>query len=279
MPVRVGDNVVMRPDGPPRTAKACASACAAFGLSIGAAWAADLTAPAPEPAPPILPSLSGWYVKAGASWVWTRGSSNLYSQALGEVAVPGGFLPVGVGPGMQIPGRGASYSNYYTVAVMGGYYFTPNWSVEVEGGFPVWSDVRVTGPVPPSGGPPAGTLLAKVMPAGIPITGVYHFTQFGGFQPYLGAGLVPTFALAVRDGYVTGGSYQPALGVVVQGGFDYMFNQHWGVFFDAKQSVASATGNASGINVGPPLGIISASSWIKTTAKPVSFTTGLTYRF
>ena len=88
------------------------------------------------------------------------------------------------------------------------------------------------------------------MPAGIPITGVYHFTQFGGFQPYLGAGLVPTFALAVRDGYATGGSYQPALGVVVQGGFDYMFNQHWGVFFDAKQSVASANGNASGINDG-----------------------------
>jgi outer membrane protein W len=184
-----------------------------------------------------------------------------------------------VGPQLQIPGRNASYSNIYTVGVVGGYYFTPNWSVEVEGGFPVWSDVRVNGPVPPGGGPPAGTLLAKVMPAGIPITGVYHFTQFGSFQPYLGAGVLPTFALAVRDGYATGGSYQPALGVVVQGGFDFMFNQHWGVFFDAKQSVASTTGNASGINVGPPLGIVSASSWIKTNAKPVSFMTGLTYRF
>jgi outer membrane protein len=270
------------PKGPMGPLKACVSTCAVFGLSIGAAWAADLTSPAPaqEPAPPpVLPSLSGWYVKAGALGVWSRSSSNLYSQALGEVAVPGGFLPVGVGPELQIPGRNASYSNIYTVGVVGGYYFTPNWSMEAEGGFPVWSDVRVDGPVPPGGGPPAGTLLAKVMPEGIPITGVYHFTQFGSFQPYLGAGVLPTFAVAVHDGYLTGGSYQPALGVVVQGGFDFMFNQHWGVFFDAKQSVASTTGNASGINVGPPLGIVSASSWIKTNAKPVSFMTGLTYRF
>ena len=282
MPVRVGDNGMTGPKGPMGPLKACVSTCAVFALSLGAARAADVSSPVPAPAlepAPILPSLSGWYVKAGALGVWSRSSSNLYSQALGEVAVPGGFLPVGVGPQLQIPGRNASYSNIYTVGVVGGYYFTPNWSVEVEGGFPVWSDVRVNGPVPPGGGPPAGTLLAKVMPAGIPITGVYHFTQFGSFQPYLGAGVLPTFALAVRDGYATGGSYQPALGVVVQGGFDFMFNQHWGVFFDAKQSVASTTGNASGINVGPPLGIISASSWIKTTAKPVSFMTGLTYRF
>ncbi len=282
MPIRMGDNNGMTgPKGPARPVKACVSTCAIFVLSLGAVRAADLSNPAPEPSPsaPVLPSLSGWYVRVGALGSWSRSSSNLYSQTIGEVAVPGiGFLPAGVGPETQIPGRGASYSNLYTVGFEGGYFFTPNWSVEAQTGFPVWSDVRVDGPAPP-GGPPAGTLLAKVMPAGIPITGVYHFTQFGGFQPYLGAGLLPTFALAVRDGYATGSSYQPSLGVVVQGGFDFMFNQHWGVFFDAKQSVVNTTGSATGINVGPPLGIISASSWIKTNAKPVSFTTGITYRF
>jgi hypothetical protein len=46
-----------------------------------------------------------------------------------------------------------------------------------------------------------------------------------------------------------------------------------------KSNPPCTTGNASGINVGPPLGIVSASSWIKTNAKPVSFMTGLTYRF
>src|SRR5271156_5624571 len=140
MPVRVGDNGMTGPKGPMGPLKAWVSTCAVFALSLGAARAADVLSPAPAPAPapepaPILPGLSGWYVKAGALGVWSRSSSNLYSQALGEVAVPGGFLPVGVGPQLQIPGRNASYSNIYTVGVVGGYYFTPNWSVEAEGGF------------------------------------------------------------------------------------------------------------------------------------------------
>jgi outer membrane protein len=262
--------------------KAVVSACAVCALPLGAAHAADLSdqnpAPAPAP-PPVLPSLSGWYVRVGAQGDWLRSSSNLYSQTIGEVAVPGGgFALGGVGPQLQIPSRGADYSNLYTVGFEGGYFVSPNWSVEVESGVPAWSTVTVTGS-PPPGGPPAGTILARVMPASVPITGVYHFTQFGSFQPYLGAGLAPSFALAVRDGYATGASYQPALGVVVQGGFDFMFNQHWGVFFDAKQGFSGTTGNATGINVGSPLGIVSASSWIKTNAKPVTFTTGISYRF
>jgi outer membrane protein W len=273
------------PKGASALVKAFVSTCAFCTLPLGVSYAADFTeqtltaAPAP---PPVLPSLSlsGWYVRVGAQADWIRSSSNLYSQGIGEAEIPGGGLALGgVGPELQIQGRGADYSNIYTAAFEGGYFFSPNWSVEMASGVPMWSTVTVTGPPPPSGGPPAGTILARVMPASIPITGVYHFTQFGRFQPYLGAGLAPTFALAVRDGYVTGASYEPALGVVVQGGFDYMFNQHWGVFFDAKQGFSGTTGNATGINLGPPLGIVSASSWIKTNGKPVSFTTGITYRF
>jgi len=183
----------------------------------------------------------------------------------------------GYGPQLQIPGRGASYTNIYTAAFLGGYFFTPNWSVEVETGFPAWSTLKVNGYSP--AGPPSGTVLGKVMPAGIPITGLYHFTQFGGFQPYLGGGISPTFALAVHDGYATGGSYEPTVGFIVQGGFDYMFNQHWGVFVDAKQGFVGTTGNSTGINLGPPLGIISVAGSIKTNARPVSFSTGVTYRF
>ena len=97
----------------------------------------------------------------------------------------------------------------------------------------MWATVTVNGSSPT--GPPSGTVLSKLLPTSVPITGVYHFTQFGRFQPYLGAGIAPTFALAVRDGFDTGSTYQPALGVVVQGGFDYMLNKHWGVFVDAKQ--------------------------------------------
>jgi outer membrane protein len=269
------------PKGPTKLVKACVSTCAVFAFSLGAAHAADLTSPPPAPAPepaPVLPDLSGWYVRAGALGAFPQSSSNLYSQALGAVSVSGGFVPVGVGPQVQIPGRGATYSDVFTVGFEGGYFFTPNWSVEVETGFPVWASVKING-YPPPGSPPAGTDLGGVMAGGIPITGVYHFRQFGSFQPYLGAGISPTFALAVRDGYATGGSYQPTVGVVVQGGFDYMFNQHWGVFVDAKQGLVRTNGDSTGINLGPPLGIVTLAGSIKTSAKPVSFMTGITYRF
>jgi outer membrane protein len=214
----------------------------------------------------------------GALGSLSQSSSNLYTQSLTEVSVPGvGFVPIGAGPQSQIPGRGATYTNLWSAAFQGGYSFTPNWSVEVASGFPVWATVKINGFSPD--GPPSGTVLAKLMPGGVPITGVYRFTQFGKFQPYLGAGVSPTFALAVQDGYTTGSSYQTALALILQGGFDYMFDKHWGVFFDVKQGFVGTTGNATGINTGPPLGIVSVNSTIKTNARPVTFATGVSYRF
>src|ERR1700735_737094 len=103
----------------------------------------------------------------------------------------------------------------------------------------------------PPPGPPSGTVLSTLLPVSVPITGVYHFTQFGRFQPYLGAGIGPTFALAVRDGYNRAATYHPARAVVVQGGFDYMLTTHWGVFVDATQGCVATTGSPTGVNTLP----------------------------
>jgi outer membrane protein len=255
--------------------RACLSTCAVFAFSHGAVRAADVKDSPPAPSPDAPDAFTGWYVKAGAMGVINRSSSNLYSQSIAGMIVPGiGTVPVGVGPQVQIPGLGASYSNFAGVTIQGGFAFTPNWSVEVATGFPMWSSVTVNGSSPT--GPPSGTVLSKVLPTSVPITGVYHFTQFGRFQPYVGAGIAPTFALAVRDGFNTGSAYQPALGVVVQGGFDYMLNKHWGVFVDAKQGFVGATGTATGVNTAPSLGPIST---VKTNARPVAFSGGFTYHF
>ena len=97
---------------------------------------------------------------------------------------------------MQIPGRGATYSNFFTADFQGGYSFTPNWSVEVATGFPVWSSVRINGYSPD--GPPAGTVLGRVMPGGDSDNRRLSFHPVRQFQPYLGAGISPTFAWAVR---------------------------------------------------------------------------------
>ncbi len=267
------------PRGPRSLFRACVSTCAVFASSFGAVRAGDLTSPQAAPAPDVSNLFTGWYVRLGALGVLDRSSSNLYQQSIAGTIVPGiGTVPVGVGPQFQIPGLGASYSDVYGASVQAGYFLTPNWSLEAATGFPVWATVTINGYSP--AGPPSGTVLGKLLPSSVPITGVYHFTQFGGFQPYLGAGIAPTFALAVRDGYSTGFSYQPALGFIVQGGFDYMLDKHWGVFVDAKQGFVGTTGNSSGVNAIPPLGPIPITgTTIKTNARPVSFSAGLTYHF
>jgi outer membrane protein len=276
MPTGVGDDFMVGPKRPKSLIRACVSTCAVFASSFAAVRAGDLANTQAAPAPDVPNLLTGWYVRVGAMGVLDRGSSNLYQQSIAGTIVPGiGTVPIGVGPQFQIPGRGASYSNFAGVSFQGGYSFTPNWSLEVASGFPLWATVSTNGSSPI--GPPSGTVLSKLLPASVPITGVYHFTQFGGFRPYVGAGIAPTFALAVRDGYSTGVSYQPALGFVVQGGFDYMLNKHWGVFVDAKQGFVGATGTSTGVNTAPSLGPILGT--IKTNARPVSFSTGLTYHF
>ena len=188
-----------------------ASQCAFAALSLGAGHAADQSN-TQQTSAPVLPSLpnAGWYVRFGALGVVNQSSSNLYSQPVATAFVRGiGAVPfAGVGPQLQLNGCGASYSNIYSVAFTGGYFFTPNWSIEVASGIPMWSSVTINGSSPSEA--PSGTVLAKVLPVATPITGVYRFTQFREFQPYLGVGIAPTFSLAVRDGYNTRASYQPA---------------------------------------------------------------------
>ena len=249
-----------------------------FVLSTGLAEGADfdnLTVGAPR----LEDVFARWYVKLGSAGLIDQTSSNLYSQSVATVTVPGaGTLPVaGVGPQTLLVGRGATYSNAYTAVLQAGYFFTPNWSLEVAAGVPVWLKVRITGFSP--AGPASGTVLTEVLPAAIPITAVYHFRQFGAFQPYLGLGFEPSFLLALRSGFSTGGSYEPSVGLVLQGGFDYMFGPHWGVFADIKKIFAESTGHATGVDFGPPVGVVPVDLTIKTSGQPWLMTAGLAYRF
>jgi outer membrane protein len=257
----------------------CSASSIALPLLLNFAEAADLPTPvpgAPAEGPEAFPH---WFVRFGALGLVAQSWSRLYAQPLAEVAVPGvGLVPIGgVGPQLLLPGSNAKYSDIFSAAIELGYFVTPNWSVEMEVGFPLWQTVEITGFSP--GAPPAGTTLFHALPATVPLTAVYHFTQFGAFQPYVGAGIAPIFVLAVRDSFNTDVSVDPTVGAALQTGFDYMINPRWGVFFDVKKLFAHFDVKSTGINVGLPVGVIPVSASSATTAQPWLFSAGVTYRF
>jgi outer membrane protein len=250
-----------------------------FALSADAVHAADLPNPPAVPPSPAAETAPRWYVKLGALGGLDQSWSSLFAQQVAGVVVPGiGLVPVsGFGPQVSLVGRGATYSSVFSASFQAGYFFTPNWSLEVASGVPLWLTIRITGF---SATPPfSEAVLGKLLPGAVPITAVYHFTQFGAIQPYLGGGVVPSFELAVQDGFNTGGYFKPTVGLVAQAGADYMLNRNWGVFLDVKKLFIWSTGTSTGFDFGPPIGAIPGAATIKTSCQPWLFSTGVTYRF
>ena len=221
--------------------------------------------------------------------------------AIGYSAAPGGVFN----------GAGTTISWSVIPSLSLGYYLNKNWSVEaiccvsphhVQGTGSIFgSSVIKTWVFPPS------------------LTLVYHWTNFGGFQPYLGAGVnftafwgtragnqpfalsspvgaaannlnVPGFP-AGYTGIVTANAatITPSWGVVGQAGFDYMINQNWGWNFDAKYimmepnahvwSTATALPGAAQSLGGVGNAPLSVPLNLAVKINPIVISTGLTYRF
>ena len=243
-----------------------------LGLSLGAN-AADLPTnkPAPPPAAPVVapaPQL-GFFVKLGLLYAINSSSSKIYA-----ASVPGGPTPL-------IVGVNAKVQNVFTLGFEAGYFVTQNISLDISGAIPRFATVKTSGNFPPPLPIPSGTTLATIMPGFIPITALYHF-QFGAFQPYIGGGLAPVFSFKPKDGLSTGVVVDPALGIVLQGGFDYMIDNHWGFTFDVKKLFARTITKATGDNlavIGLPGGIVPLAGELKTNFQPWVMSTGVTYRF
>ena len=77
---------------------------------------------------------------------------------------------------MELPGVGATVGNVATLGLEAGYFVTPNISIDIAAGIPIWANDKTKGAGPPSallGGlslPPSGTTLAKIMPSFVPLT-------------------------------------------------------------------------------------------------------------
>lgn len=132
--------------------------------------------------------------------------------------------------GEVVPGATIRIKPEVTFVVEAGLYLTPHWAVSFTGGIPPEADVEAAGSMQGMG------RVGKVLYGPSALTAHYHFTRFGRFQPYVGAG--PVFMLVFRDhdGLLSNLRAAGNVGFAGQAGFDYVINDHWTAFVDAKKA-------------------------------------------
>lgn len=139
------------------------------------------------------------------------------------------------------------------------YFFTKNIAAELVLTYPQTVDIN-------AGGNKIGKI--KALPPSLLVQ--YHFTDFGAFKPYVGAGVNYTIFMS-RDS-ILGGAAQvdkSSIGLAGQVGFDYMFTKNWGLNVDVKyiQMSTDVTLTGSGTKVG------------KLDLNPITAGVGVSYRF
>jgi outer membrane protein W len=277
-----------------------------LSATCAAGLAADLPAPPPPAPPPVfVDTYQPFQVRLKVGGVVpTNGAGTVYDfGAVYPGLANGGSigLATGLSGGFNTVIPGASTSTSFSIIPMldVAYYITRNWAVEaiccvthqhIQGTGTIQSEFAHTWVFPP-------TLLLQ-----------YHFTNFGAFQPYLGVGvnfstywgtrvnaqtwplgIVPGSPLGVGGAGLVGVNAQfynatvtPSWGVAGQVGFDYMFNEHWGVNLDVKYIMMEPTVHA---NVtarspqAPGLGALFIPVRVYLPIDPLVVSAGVTYRF
>jgi len=291
-------------------------AAIAMGASALSASAADL---ATKKAPPVIEDdfhpfqvralVSSVVPLAGTAQIWDRGNGS-YMPGLagynGQGAGPANqtvlqALGYSLGAGSQFNGAGTTISWAVMPTVSLGYYLNKNWSVEA---ICCVTPHHVQGTGSINGG---SVIKTWVFPP--TLTLVYHFTNFGAFQPYIGAGVnftaywgtragnqpfqlatpIPTsYAPALIATYTaTGATITPSWGVAAQAGMDYMINKEWGWNLDAKWIMmqpnahvyGTANTNAGQVLGAPQYNALSVPLNLAVKINPIVVSTGLTYRF
>lgn len=136
------------------------------------------------------------------------------------------------------------------------YFFSPNVAAELILTYPQKHTLRADGDrvgtlkhLPP-------TLLAQ-----------YHFTQFGAFKPYVGAGINYTRFSSVRLDVPGASIKKNSTGAALQVGMDYALDSHWMLNFDVKKLQIKTDLSVGGNKVG------------RFKADPVLIGVGVGYRF
>ena len=215
---------------------------AALGGSFGAAQAADLSAAPVYTKAPVVEEWNPWMIRVRAVGVLPDGNSTVHvleSPTFGTL--------------LDSPRSGLKFSDTVVPEVDVSYFFTRNLAVEAVMGVPPRATITGTGLL---GGLPVGKASA-FSPV---VTFQYHFTNLGAFKPYIGAGVNYTSFYNVKAGNqtacvagaltgpipgmpcaaglpatITHLSIGDSFGPVIQFGFDYMIDRHWGINVDVKR--------------------------------------------
>ncbi len=198
------------------------------------------------PPPPLEIPFQRFYIHAGPAGLF-------YSESAKMSAA-----------GSPIPGADVRIPNSLSFAIEAGYFFSPNFAIGFAGGYPPLVKVEAKGSITGLG------TLGKVAGGPTALTAQYHFTGLGNFQPYVGVGPSLMVIFNDQDGAVRQLKTDHALGLAVQAGFNYMLNENWGVFVDAKKVFleAKTRGTLGGVPIRATV-----------TLDPLVVHSGVTYRF
>ena len=140
------------------------------------------------------------------------------------------------------------------------YFFTKNIAAELVLTYPQTIDINYT-----SSQTKLGSI--KALPPSLLLQ--YHFTNFGAFKPYIGAGV--NYTIFTSRNNLSNGAYSvdnSSFGAVGQIGMDYMFDKNWGLNLDLKYATMSTNvTTAAGADGG------------KLTLNPWMPAVGVTYKF
>lgn len=137
------------------------------------------------------------------------------------------------------------------------YFFTRNIAAELVLTYPQKIDIKV-------GGSKQGTI--KALPPSLLLQ--YHFTDWGAFKPYLGAGI--NYTRFTKRDHILGGAAsvdKDSFGWAAQIGFDYMLSKNWSLNLDVKYVRMDTDVRVGGTKVG------------RVDLDPILYGVGVGYRF
>ena len=176
-----------------------------------------------------------------ASSVWAQNTSATEAQSPWLLRVRAVHLD---SANKDSTGLNLSVNNKTMPEVDVSYFFTPNIAAELILTYPQKHDLR-------SNGNKIGTL--KHLPP--TLLAQYHFTQFGKFKPYVGAGVNYTRFSSVNFDPAVVAALNPSIkknsfGLALQAGFDYQLDSNWSLNLDIKKVQIKTDVRSFGTKVG-----------------------------